>query len=142
MSRRGEVEIRRQFGITTRLWYWMRFATLATELGIDERPCVVAWASHPPYWAMAGLPGSSGDQLGWLMATTERLVWANRDGKPRIVLPLGSIRAVEATPGERSPILTAVTDDERYEFGIHTDWPKRRAKTALAAFEQHLRLNL
>ena len=141
MSRSHERAIRRELGLTTRLWYWRGLKVLATELGWGEEACQVVMGSYPPVdWTRNLTEGHS--HLGWLMATNKRLVFTDLEGERRLSVPLSSIHAVDARPVADSAILAIETEDESLEIGVHSDWPKRTAKTALAAFENHLRQSL
>jgi hypothetical protein len=137
-SRRDDRAIRREVGLATGLWYWRELKDLGTELGWAEEPRVVSIATHPPIiWAFED--SHELDRMGWLMATNTRLIFLSRRGpKRRVALPIGSIRGVGAERFGEPFVLTVQTENESVVFGIHANWPKRRAKTALTAFVDQL----
>lgn len=134
MSRRNERAIRRQIGLTGRIWCWRELKDLATELALGEEARVVSLVSHPP------TDTPEWGRMGWLMATNRRLIFVGRgERKRRVSLPLDSIHSVDAERIFGSCVLAVQAEDQTVEFGIYSDWPKRRAKTTLTAFADHLR---
>jgi hypothetical protein len=139
-----ESAIRRDLGRSTRhqVRSVLRFLANALESGEEVR--LLALCSHPPIVWTRSLVSSIGAPvpMGVLMATSTRLVFVESDSDNLAVVPLRSIRKVDAKKRRGAAILTVETDDRSLAFRFHGDQPKRSAAGALDAFDQHVRRSL